>query len=141
MQFDKFAPNLPKHNILFNIYGQLIKQHPVVILFNGNERMFYFVKARSANKDEMEKGQFSTKILITTDATAPYWLFKKDRDEEKSELSTKCRQLKLESSDGKKHYDYEDDVLNSHIIYLKQVLADFYSNKIEKKLFEYELLK
>ncbi|AHH45032.1 hypothetical protein [Mesomycoplasma bovoculi] len=42
---------------------------------------------------------------------------------------------------GKKHYDYEDDVLNSHIIDLKRILTDFYSNKIEKKLFEYELLK
>lgn len=58
MQFDKFAPYLPKHNILFNIYGELIKQHPVVIWFNGNERMFYFVKAHSANKDEMEKDHF-----------------------------------------------------------------------------------
>lgn len=77
MQFDKFTSYLPEHNIFFNIYGQLIKQHPVVICFNGNERMFYFVKARSVNKDEMEKGQFFTKILITTDTTASYSLFKK----------------------------------------------------------------
>ncbi|AHH45037.1 hypothetical protein [Mesomycoplasma bovoculi] len=77
MQFDKFAPYLPKHNILFNIYSQLIKQHSVVIWFNGNEGMYYFVKTRSANKDEMEKDQFFTEILITTDATAPYSLFKK----------------------------------------------------------------
>lgn len=42
---------------------------------------------------------------------------------------------------GKRHYDYKDDILNSHIIDLKRVLTDFYSKKIEKKLFEYELLK
>ncbi|VEU60592.1 Uncharacterised protein [Mycoplasmopsis bovigenitalium] len=69
---------MPKHSMLFNVYGQPIKEHPIVIWYNGNDGMYYFVKARSANIYESKKVRFPTEILIPADATASYSLFKSD---------------------------------------------------------------
>ncbi|ENY70271.1 Hypothetical protein MBVG_0140 [Mycoplasmopsis bovigenitalium 51080] len=78
MQFNKFTPYIPKHSMLFNVYGQPIKEHPVVIWYNGNLDMYYFVKARSANKEKMDKDKFATEILIPASATNSDSLFFKD---------------------------------------------------------------
>ena len=64
---------------------------------------------RSAWDNEKEEWYFSVVdvVGVLTESTNPrdYWYRVKKRmsEEEKSELSTFCRQLKLESSDGKKY--------------------------------------
>lgn len=78
MEFDKFTPYMPEHNILFNVYGHPIKQHPVVIWYNDNEDMYYFVKARSANKKGIIRDKFPTEIFIPASATNSDSLFFKD---------------------------------------------------------------
>ena len=68
---------------------------------------------RSVWDNEKEEWYFSVVdvVGVLTESANPrdYWYRVKKRmtDEEKSELSTYCRQLKLESSDGKK---YKTDV-------------------------------
>lgn len=78
MQFDKFTPYLPKHNILFNVFGQPIDRHPVVIWYNDNEDMYYFAKARSASKKGIIRDKLPTEILIPASATNSDSLFFKD---------------------------------------------------------------
>lgn len=79
MEFDKFTPYMPKTSITFNVFGQPIDRHPVVIWYNGNEDMYYFVKARSANDDEnQQKKPYPFEVLIPANATAKHQLFKKD---------------------------------------------------------------
>ncbi|ENY70270.1 Hypothetical protein MBVG_0130 [Mycoplasmopsis bovigenitalium 51080] len=78
MQFNKFSPYMPKHSMLFNVYGQPINAHPVVIWYNGNEDMYYFVKARSADEDGKIRDKFATEILIPASATNSDSLFFND---------------------------------------------------------------
>ena len=79
----------------------------------GNEiKLFEGKQVRSAWDNEKEEWYFSVVdvVAVLTDSKNPrdYWYRVKKRmsEEEKSELSTFCRQLKLTSSDGKK---YETD--------------------------------
>ena len=82
-------------------------------LFEGNQ-------IRSAWDNEKEEWYFSVVDIVgvLTESKNPrdYWYRVKKRmtDEEKSELSTICRQLKLESSDGKK---YNTDVADMQGIF------------------------
>ncbi|MHA0349029.1 Mbov_0400 family ICE element protein [Mesomycoplasma ovipneumoniae] len=78
MEFDKFTPYMPKHNILFNVYGQPIKGHPVVIWYSDNTDMYYFAKARSASKNGIIRDKLPTEILIPASATNSDSLFFKD---------------------------------------------------------------
>ena len=73
-----------------------------------------FVLLRSGGKKEWEKSvviiimyhnfTWKTGVLIRNYGNTNYWYRVKKRmsEEERSELSTFCRQLKLTSSDGKK---------------------------------------
>ena len=65
-------------------------------------------------------------VSVLTDSTNPrdYWYRVKKRvsDEEKMELSTICRQLKLDSSDGKK---YKTDCANTEYSKQKFDFFDF----------------
>ncbi len=78
-------------------------------LFEGNE-------IRSIWDSEKEEYYFSVIDVISTltESKNPndYWykLKKRMTEEEKSELSTKCRQLKMKSSDGK---SYKTDTLDT----------------------------
>ena len=79
----------------------------------GNEiKLFEGKQVRSTWDNEKEEWYFSVVdvVAVLTDSKNPrdYWYRVKRRmsEEEKSELSTFCRQLKLTSSDGKK---YETD--------------------------------
>lgn len=78
-------------------------------LFEGKE-------IRSVKKKKKEEYFFSVVdvIKVLTDSKNPndYWyrLKKRMTDEEKSEISTKCRQLKLKSKDGK---SYATDTLDT----------------------------
>lgn len=79
----------------------------------GNEiKLFEGKQVRSAWDNEKEEWYFSVVdvVAVLTDSKNPrdYWYRVKRRmsEEEKSELSTFCRQLKLAASDGKK---YETD--------------------------------
>ncbi|MDW2835854.1 hypothetical protein R7U59_03185 [Mesomycoplasma ovipneumoniae] len=74
----KFTPYMPKHNVLFNVYGQPINGHPVVIWYSDNEDMYYFVKARSASDKGIIKDKLPTEILIPASATNSGSLFFKD---------------------------------------------------------------
>ena len=82
-------------------------------LFEGNQ-------IRSAWDNEKEEWYFSVVdvVGVLTESKNPrdYWYRVKKRmtDEEKSEVSTICRQLKLESSDGKK---YNTDVADMQGIF------------------------
>lgn len=82
-------------------------------LFEGNQ-------VRSVWDNEQEEWYFSVVdvVGVLTDSKNPrdYWYRVKKRmtEEEKSELSTICRQLKLESSDGKK---YKTDVADMQGIF------------------------
>ena len=75
-------------------------------------KLFEGKQVRSAWNNEKEEWYFSVVdvVAVLTDSKNPrdYWYRVKKRmsEEEKSELSTFCRQLKLTSSDGKK---YETD--------------------------------
>ncbi len=75
-------------------------------------KLFEGKQVRSAWNNEKEEWYFSVVdvVAVLTDSKNPrdYWYRVKKRmsEEEKSELSTFCRQLKLASSDGKK---YETD--------------------------------
>ena len=74
---------------------------------NNEIKLFEGNKIRSSWDNEKEEYYFSIidVIKVLTDSSNPrdYWYRVKKRmtDEEKSQLSTICRQLKLESSDGK----------------------------------------
>ncbi|MHA0297325.1 Mbov_0400 family ICE element protein [Mesomycoplasma ovipneumoniae] len=74
----KFTPYMAKHNILFNVYGQPIKGHPVVIWYSDNDDMNYFVKARSASKNGILMDKLPTEILIPASATNSDSLFFND---------------------------------------------------------------
>ncbi|UVO15153.1 hypothetical protein KW512_03160 [Mesomycoplasma ovipneumoniae] len=74
----KFTPYMPKHNILFNVYGQPIKGYPVVIWYSANDDMHYFVKARSASKNGILMDKLPTEILIPASATNSDSLFFND---------------------------------------------------------------
>ena len=82
-------------------------------LFEGNQ-------VRSAWDNEKEEWYFSVVdvVAVLTDSKKPrdYWYRVKKRmsEEEKSELSTFCRQLKLAASDGKK---YETDTADMQGIF------------------------
>lgn len=82
-------------------------------LFEGNQ-------IRSLWDSEKEEWYFSVVdvVGVLTDSKNPrdYWYRVKKRmtEEEKSELSTVCRQLKMESSDGKK---YNTDAADIHGIF------------------------
>lgn len=78
MEFDKFTPYMPRHNILFNVFGQPIDRHPVVIWYNDNEDMYYFVKAQSASRKGIIRDKLPTEILIPASATNSDSLFFKD---------------------------------------------------------------
>ena len=79
---------------------------------NNEIKLFEGKQVRSAWDNEKEEWYFSVVdvVAVLTDSKNPrdYWYRVKRRmsEEEKSELSTFCRQLKLTSSDGKK---YETD--------------------------------
>ncbi len=79
---------------------------------NNEIKLFEGKQVRSAWDKEKEEWYFSVVdvVAVLTDSKNPrdYWYRVKKRmsEEEKSELSTFCRQLKLASSDGKK---YETD--------------------------------
>ncbi|WHF53741.1 hypothetical protein [Mesomycoplasma ovipneumoniae] len=66
---------MPKHNILFNVYGQPINEHPVVIWYSDNDDMYYFVKARRASKNGILMDKLPTEILIPASATKSDSLF------------------------------------------------------------------
>ena len=79
---------------------------------NNEIKLFEGKQVRSAWNNEKEEWYFSVVdvVAVLTDSKNPrdYWYRVKKRmsEEEKSELSTFCRRLKLPSSDGKK---YETD--------------------------------
>lgn len=79
---------------------------------NNEIKLFEGKQVRSAWNNEKEEWYFSVVdvVAVLTDSKNPrdYWYRVKKRmsEEEKSELSTFCRRLKLASSDGKK---YETD--------------------------------
>lgn len=83
-------------------------------------KLFEESQIRSAWDNEKEEWYFSVVDIVgvLTESKNPrdYWYRVKKRmtDEEKSELSTICRQLKLESSDGKK---YNTDVADMQGIF------------------------
>lgn len=85
----------------------------VIKLFDGNQ-------IRSIWDNAEEEWYFSVidivAVLTNSDKPRDYWYRVKKRmsDEEKSELSTICRQLKLTASDGKK---YSTDVANMQGIF------------------------
>lgn len=72
-------------------------------------KLFEGSQIRSVWDNEKEKWYFSVidivGVLTNSKNSRDYWYRVKKRmtEEEKSELSTYCRQLKLESSDGKKY--------------------------------------
>ena len=82
--------------------------------------MYENKEIRSVWDNEKEERYFSVidVVAVLTDSKNPrdYWYRVKKRmtEDEKSELSTFCRQLKLESSDGKK---YNTDVADMQGIF------------------------
>lgn len=94
-------------------------------IFDGNQ-------IRSIWDNDKEEWYFSVIDIIgvLTDSKNPrdYWYRVKKRmsKEEKSELSTVCRQLKLESSDGKK---YRTDVADMQGIF--RIIQSVPSSKAE----------
>ena len=85
----------------------------IIKLFDGNQ-------IRSIWDNTEEEWYFSVidivAVLTNSDKPRDYWyrVKKRMRDDEKSELSTICRQLKLTASDGKK---YSTDVANMQGIF------------------------
>lgn len=94
------------------LYGEAVMSNAIK-LFEGNQ-------IRSVWDSEQEEWYFSVvdviAVLTGSDKPRDYWYRVKKRmsDEEKSELSTICRQLKLMSSDGKK---YNTDVADMQGIF------------------------
>ncbi|AHH45036.1 BRO family protein [Mesomycoplasma bovoculi] len=90
------------------------------IALNNQIKIFEGNKIRRVWDNKKEEWYFSVVDIIgvLTESNDPrdYWYRVKKRmsDEEKSELSTFCRQLKLESSDGKK---YNTDVADTQGIF------------------------
>jgi hypothetical protein len=82
----------------------------------SNIKLFESKKIRSVWNEQEQKWYFSVVDVIEalTDSEKPrdYWYRLKRREKESSqmELSTICRQLKLESSDGKKYKTECSDV-------------------------------
>ena len=87
---------------------------------NNEIKLFEGKQVRSAWDNEKEEWYFSVVdvVAVLTDSKKPrdYWYRVKKRmsEEEKSELSTFCRQLKLAASDGKK---YETDTADMQGIF------------------------
>ncbi len=81
------------------LYGEAVMSNAIK-LFEGNQ-------IRSVWDNEQEEWYFSVvdviAVLTESDKPRDYWYRVKKRmsDEEKSELSTICRQLKLKAPDGK----------------------------------------
>ena len=87
---------------------------------NNEIKLFEGKQVRSAWDNEKEEWYFSVVdvVAVLTDSKKPrdYWYRVKKRmsEEEKSKLSTFCRQLKLAASDGKK---YETDTADMQGIF------------------------
>ena len=111
-------------------------------LFEGNQ-------IRSVWDNEQEEWYFSVvdvvAVLTESDKPRDYWYRVKKRmsDEEKSELSTICRQLKMRSPDGKMR---ETDAANTEA--LLRIIQSVPSKKAEpfkmkqkqRKIFKYNML-
>ncbi|MCL2860599.1 MAG: hypothetical protein FWF46_08715 [Oscillospiraceae bacterium] len=87
---------------------------------NENKEMILFENKQIRKQFYKDEWNYSVvdiiKILTESENSNDYWyrLKKRMTDEEKSELSTNCRQLKLLSSDGKK---YKTDCANRETIF------------------------
>ncbi|MDW2870676.1 hypothetical protein R7V45_00815 [Mesomycoplasma ovipneumoniae] len=126
----KFTPYMPKHNMLFNVYGQPIKAHPVVIWYNDNEDMYYFVKARSASKKETIREKLPTEILIPASATKSSSLFSKDSLLDCSQIF-RMRAKDFEVAYGRTNYPEIDQLpFNYAMQIIKQVEKNFKNDHI-----------
>ncbi len=149
----KFTPYMPKHNVLFNVYGQPINEHPVVIWYSDNDDMYYFVKARRASKNEIIRYKLPTEILIPASATKSDSLFFKDSLLDCSQIF-RMRAKDFEVAYGRSNYpeidqlpfnyamqiinQIEKNFKNDHIS-LMNVSIIGYNNK-QKPIIEPELL-
>ncbi|ENY69861.1 Hypothetical protein MBVG_2700 [Mycoplasmopsis bovigenitalium 51080] len=124
MQFDKFTPYMPEHSMLFNVYGQPIKEHPVVIWYNGNDDMYYFVKARSASKKGIIRDKLPTEILIPASATNSDSLFFKDSLLDCSQIF-RMRSKDFELAYGKSNYPEIDQLPFN---YAMQIITEIQKN-------------
>ncbi|MDW2909940.1 Mbov_0400 family ICE element protein [Mesomycoplasma ovipneumoniae] len=126
----KFTPYMPKHNVLFNVYGQPINGHPVVIWYNDNEDMYYFVKARSASDKGRIKDKLPTEILIPASATNSGSLFFKDSLLDCSQIF-RMRAKDFEVAYGRSNYPEIDQLpFNYAMQIINQVEKNFKNDHI-----------
>ncbi|EXU60802.1 Mbov_0400 family ICE element protein [Mesomycoplasma ovipneumoniae] len=126
----KFTPYMPKHNMLFNVYGQPIKGHPVVIWYSDNTDMYYFVKARSASKNGIIMDKLPTEILIPVSATKSNSLFFKDSLLDCWQIFG-MRQKDFEVAYGKNNFpDIDQLPFNYAMQIIKQVEKNFKNDHI-----------
>ncbi|WP_337899037.1 Mbov_0400 family ICE element protein [Mesomycoplasma ovipneumoniae] len=126
----KFTPYMPKHNVLFNVYGQPIKAHPVVIWYSDNEDMYYFVKARGASSEGIIRNKLPTEILIPASATNSNSLFFKDSLLDCSQIF-RMRSKDFEVAYGRSNYPKIDQLpFNYAMQIIKQVEKNFKNDHI-----------
>ncbi|AJQ45394.1 hypothetical protein JM47_02265 [Ureaplasma diversum] len=77
-EFKNYPSCFKEYTIIFNVYGEPINEHPVVIWYNEYEGMYYFVKARSATKSGIKIPPFETETLIPAILTSKKVLFYED---------------------------------------------------------------
>lgn len=151
-----FAPYMPKNVITFNIYEQPIGIHPVVVWYNGDEDMYYYVKART-KKDNIavsnKNPKFNSEILIPAGATLKNYLFKKDSYLDCSQIFKIDKDQFLEAYGSDKFpkawelpFNYSMDILNkieenlkSNHISLMEISVDGY-DKNDNPIIKPELL-
>ncbi|WP_069099261.1 Mbov_0400 family ICE element protein [Mesomycoplasma ovipneumoniae] len=126
----KFTPYMPKHNILFNVYGQPIKGYPVVIWYSDNTDMHYFVKARRASKKGIITDKLPTEILIPASATKSDSLFFKDSLLDCSQIF-RMRAKDFEVAYGRSNYPEIDQLpFNYAMQIINQVEKNFKNDHI-----------
>ncbi|MEG7280258.1 hypothetical protein V6B68_02220 [Mesomycoplasma ovipneumoniae str. Black Butte] len=126
----KFTPYMPKHNVLFNVYGQPINEHPVVIWYSDNDDMYYFVKARRASKNGTTRYKLPTEILIPASATKSDSLFFKDSLLDCSQIF-RMRAKDFEVAYGRTNYPEIDQLpFNYAMQIINQVEKNFKNDHI-----------
>ncbi|WP_341492362.1 Mbov_0400 family ICE element protein [Mesomycoplasma ovipneumoniae] len=126
----KFTPYMPKHNMLFNVYGQPINEHPVVIWYSDNDDMYYFVKARRASKNGTIRNKLPTEILIPASATKSDSLFFKDSLLDCSQIF-RMRAKDFEVAYGRSNYPEIDQLpFNYAMQIINQVEKNFKNDHI-----------